>query len=137
MTKLDLHGNDLTGELVIHPASILKYLHLYGNRLEGGISPSSICHVNATLVDLRLNDNSFAGGVPDLGCTMERLELLSLAQNNLTGPIHASLGERAPRLRELHLYENKLLSTIPRSVFLPENLTALLLGNNQLTGKRD
>mmetsp|Transcript_37368 Transcript_37368/g.68655 ORF Transcript_37368/g.68655 Transcript_37368/m.68655 type:complete len:745 (+) Transcript_37368:132-2366(+) len=134
LTKLDLHGNELTGELTIHEASILKYLYLYDNKLSGQLSPSDLCSVSKSLIDLRLNNNSFVGKIPNIDCTMEQLELLSLAQNELTGPIYDTLGKQIPRIRELHLYENRLLSTIPESIFRPENLTAVLLGNNELTG---
>mmetsp|Transcript_18192 Transcript_18192/g.39315 ORF Transcript_18192/g.39315 Transcript_18192/m.39315 type:complete len:893 (-) Transcript_18192:619-3297(-) len=134
LTKLDLHDNEFTGELEIHRALSLKYLYLYNNKLSGTLLPSSLCSVSTTLIDLRLNNNSFVGKIPNLNCTMERLELLSLAQNELTGPIHSTLGKQFPMLRELHLYENRLISTIPNSIFRPENLTALLLGNNALTG---
>ena len=132
LIKLDLHGNEFTGDLDIHEMSILKDLYLYNNKMTGQIG--TLCYVKDTLVDLRLNNNSFSGKLPPLECTMEKLELLSLAENDLTGAIPDMLGDNLPSLRELHLYENQLLSTIPSSIFKPENLTAVLLGNNQLTG---
>mmetsp|Transcript_31347 Transcript_31347/g.67707 ORF Transcript_31347/g.67707 Transcript_31347/m.67707 type:complete len:335 (+) Transcript_31347:221-1225(+) len=134
LTKLDLHGNNISGGLDVHDASTLEYLYLYDNMLTGELLPSVLCSISDSLVDLRLNNNSFTGSIPNIECTMERLELFSLAQNELTGPIHDALGKKMPRMRELHLYENKLLSTIPESIFRPKNLTAVLLGNNELTG---
>ena len=65
---------------------------------------------------------------------MEILELLSLASNEFTGSISPGLGYKLPRLREMHLYENKFSSTIPKSLFQPVNLTAMLLYNNGFTG---
>ena len=103
--------------------------------LSGELPPGALCNVSTSLIDLRLNNNSFTGQIPDIGCTMQKLALFSLAQNNLTGYIYDSLGDRMPRLREIHLYENMLLSTIPDSLFRPENLTSVLLGNNALTGE--
>jgi hypothetical protein len=103
--------------------------------LSGDLPPGALCNVSTSLIDLRLNNNSFTGQIPDIGCTMQKLELFSLAQNNLTGYIYDSLGKKMPRLREIHLYENMLLSTIPDSLFRPENLTSVLLGNNALTGE--
>lgn len=137
LSRLELHGNHLSGELIIQQSSSLEYLHLYDNNLSGQLTSSTLCHLSRSLRDLRLNNNSFTGNVPDLDCVMERLELLSLGQNLLTGTIHDSLGESALRLREIHLHENNLRSTIPHSLFLPENLTAVLLGNNELTGTCD
>ena len=135
LMKLDLHENDFTGVLDIHKKSILEYLYLHGNQMSGQLQPSSLCNVSDTLIDLRLNNNSFAGKIPTLDCNMERLELMSLAENDLTGPIPSMMGNKLPSLREIHLYENGLISTIPDSIFRPENLTAVLLGNNALTGE--
>mmetsp|Transcript_3555 Transcript_3555/g.7836 ORF Transcript_3555/g.7836 Transcript_3555/m.7836 type:complete len:983 (-) Transcript_3555:338-3286(-) len=134
LTKLDLNGNQLTGEIAIYESAILEYLYLYDNELSGSLSSDDLCFISNSLVDLRLSNNSFLGKIPNVDCIMDKLELMSLAQNNLTGHINASLGASLPRIRELHLYENKLLSTIPESILRLENLTALLLGNNELTG---
>lgn len=134
LRKLDLHDNDLTGEITIHEASVLQYVYLHSNRLTGPLFPSDVCSVAETLIDLRLNNNTFLGKFPDVGCSMERLELLSLADNELTGPIPDALPASMPRIRELHLYGNRLVSTIPEALFRLENLTALLLGDNELTG---
>jgi hypothetical protein len=134
LRRLEIYGNQLSGELIIPQSSSLEYLHLYDNNLSGQLPPSTLCHISKSLIDLRLNNNSFVGNIPDLNCSMERLELLTLGQNMFTGPIHDSLGESTPRLREIHLHENNLLSTIPHTLFLPENLTSVLLGNNELTG---
>ena len=134
LRRLEIHGNQLSGELVIPQSSSLEYLHLYDNNLSGQLPPSTLCHLLKSLIDIRLNNNSFVGNIPDLNCAMERLELLTLGQNMFTGPIPNTLGESTPRLREIHLHENKLVSTIPHTLFLPENLTSVLLGNNELTG---
>ena len=135
LLRLDLHGNDFTGELEVHQASILQYLYLFDNSMSGELDPNVFCNVADTLIDLRLNNNSFAGKLPGISCRMEQLELLSLAQNSFTGPIHDTMGDVVfPSLKEIHLFENKLLSTIPGSIFSPVNLTAVLLGYNELTG---
>jgi hypothetical protein len=135
LTRLELYGNQLSGELIIQQSSSLEYLHLYDNMLSGQITPITLCHVSKSMTDLRLNNNSFVGAIPAINCVMERLELLTLGQNMLTGPIPDTLGEYTPRLREIHLHENNLRSTIPHSLFRPENLTVALLGDNELTGR--
>lgn len=135
ITKIDLHGNQLTGSLpTIMNAPHLKFVYLYENGLTGTIPESLLCQAPNTLADVRLNNNVFSGQIPSPDCTMAELQLLSLSSNLLTGPIPLSLGHQLPKVREIHLYENQLTSTIPESVFKPENLTVVLLGNNQLSG---
>jgi len=134
LTKLDLHSNQFTGEIDIHEKSILEYLYLFNNKMSGALTSDHLCSVSDTLIDLRLNNNSFTGKIPRLDCTMDKLELLSLGENDLTGSIPNMLGGKLPELKELHLYENRLISTIPKTIFDPEQLTAVLLGNNELTG---
>lgn len=135
MTKFDLHGNQFTGQLpAATNAPELKFLYLYDNKLQGTIPGDLLCQASNTLADVRLSNNSFSGRIPSLSCTMAEVQLLSLASNELTGPIPSSLGDVLPRVREIHLFENMLTSTIPDSLFNPPNLTALLLEDNGLTG---
>ena len=135
LTRIELNGNHLSGELNIQQSSSLEYLHLYDNMLSGQIALITLCHLSKSMTDLRMNNNSFMGVIPEINCVMERLELLTLGQNMLTGPIPDTLGENTPRLREIHLHENNLRSTIPHTLFWPENLTVALLGDNELTGR--
>ncbi|KAL7487586.1 hypothetical protein ACHAW6_013176 [Cyclotella cf. meneghiniana] len=134
ITKCDLHGNQLTGKLpVVVNAPNLKFLYLYDNKLSGPIPGDLFCS-GFNLADIRLNNNSLSGEIPNIRCTMPELQLISLASNVLTGSIPSSLGDLMPRVREIHLFGNKLTSTIPDSLLQPSNLTAVLLGNNALTG---
>ena len=137
LQHIRLGGNTLHGEI---PLSLennlpnLQRLWLQENKLTGTIPSSIFCDASSTLVDLRLQNNSFVGNVPDVDCTMEKLELLSMASNDLKGSIPNDFGDHFPSLKELHLYDNQLTSTIPPSIFKPANLTAVLLGMNKLTG---
>jgi Leucine-rich repeat (LRR) protein len=134
ITKIDLHGNLLSGELpAVMNAPQLKILYLYENKLMGSIPETLLCQASNTLADVRLSDNAFTGVIPSLSCLMSELQLLSLSSNMLSGPIPPSFGHQLPSIREIHLYENQLTSTIPASLFQLQNLTALLLGNNQLS----
>jgi len=137
LQHIRLGGNSLHGKI---PLSLennlpnLQRLWLQENKLTGTIPSSIFCDASSTLVDLRLQNNSFVGDVPDVDCTMEKLELLSMASNDLKGSIPNDFGDHFPSLKELHLYDNQLTSTIPPSIFKPANLTAVLLGMNKLTG---
>ena len=137
LQHIRLGGNSMHGEI---PSSLeyglpnLQRLWLQENDLSGAIPSDIFCDASSTLVDLRLQNNSFSGNIPDVNCTMEKLELLSMASNNLKGSIPNDFGDHFPSMKELHLYNNQLTSTIPASIFRPENLTAVLLGMNQLNG---
>ncbi len=137
LQHIRLGGNSLHGKI---PLSLennlpnLQRLWLQENKLTGNIPSSIFCDASSTLVDLRLQNNSFVGNIPDVDCTMEKLELLSMASNDLKGSIPNDFGDHFPSLKELHLYDNQLSSTIPPSIFKPANLTAVLFGMNKLTG---
>eukprot|EP00573_Skeletonema_grethae_P007718 CAMPEP_0201695198 /NCGR_PEP_ID=MMETSP0578-20130828/7231_1 /ASSEMBLY_ACC=CAM_ASM_000663 /TAXON_ID=267565 /ORGANISM="Skeletonema grethea, Strain CCMP 1804" /LENGTH=746 /DNA_ID=CAMNT_0048181009 /DNA_START=111 /DNA_END=2348 /DNA_ORIENTATION=- len=137
LQHIRLGGNTLHGKI---PLSLennlpnLQRLWLQENKLTGTIPWSIFCDASSTLVDLRLQNNSFGGDIPDVDCTMEKIELLSMASNNLKGSIPNDFGDHFPSLKELHLYDNQLTSTIPPSIFKPANLTAVLFGMNKLTG---
>ncbi|KAL7495456.1 hypothetical protein ACHAWT_004743 [Skeletonema menzelii] len=137
LQHIRLGGNNLRGKI---PLSLennlpnLQRLWLQENKLTGTIPSSIFCDASSTLVDLRLQNNSFVGKIPGVDCTMEKLELLSMASNDLKGPIPVDFGDHFPSLKELHLYDNQLTSTIPPSIFKSANLTAILFGMNKLTG---
>lgn len=132
-----LGGNKFRGKIPPYFAKNLPNLQrlwLQENKLTGTIPSSLFCDVSSTLVDLRLQNNSFTGKILTPNCTMKKLELLSMASNGLGGSIPNDFGNRFPSLKELHLYDNQLTSTVPSSIFNPVNLTAVLLGMNMLKG---
>ncbi|KAL7433012.1 hypothetical protein ACHAXM_003369 [Skeletonema potamos] len=137
LQHIRLGGNALHGKIPLSLESNLSNLQrlwLQDNKLTGTIPSSIFCDAASTLVDLRLQNNSFVGNIPNVECTMDKLELLSMASNELKGSIPNDYGDHFPSLKELHLYDNQLTSTIPSSIFQPVNLTAVLLGMNKLTG---
>jgi len=99
-------------------------------------------------VDGQFGNNAFSGTLSGLDYAMDRVEVLSLAENDLTGPLPNSFGDgnggwtAAPflSLRELHLYRNRLSSTVPPGLLSGgvrccPNLTSLLLGGHEITGE--
>jgi Leucine-rich repeat (LRR) protein len=137
LQQIRLGGNALQGKIPLSLESNLPNLQrlwLQDNKLTGTIPSSIFCDASSTLVDLRLQNNSFVGNIPNVDCTMDKLELLSMGSNELEGSIPNDFGDHFPSLKELHLYDNQLTSTIPSSIFKPVNLTAVLLGMNKLTG---
>ena len=64
---------------------------------------------------------------------LDRLELLDLSQNDLTGAVPAGLGDLS-NLRWLYLWRNDLTGPIPATLQNLARLEALSLGENGLTG---
>ncbi|KAH9319466.1 hypothetical protein KI387_021235, partial [Taxus chinensis] len=113
-------------------SSVLFFLSLDSNKIEGNI-PSDIANlIKLTLLDLP--DNSFNGIVPSMLGHLPHLERLFLDKNKLDGIIPKSLG-RAKKLGLLSLGENMLSGSIPDSLGDLPQLRQLFLYHNQLSGK--
>ncbi|PHN08678.1 hypothetical protein CRP01_01845 [Flavilitoribacter nigricans DSM 23189 = NBRC 102662] len=79
--------------------------------------------------DVTGNGNQLKGFLPNIN--LPHLRLLSLANNDLSGPIPNF--SRMPELEQLNLSRNQIEGQIPDFAFFPI-LTHLYLGQNQLTG---
>uniref|UniRef100_A0A3B6KH70 non-specific serine/threonine protein kinase n=1 Tax=Triticum aestivum TaxID=4565 RepID=A0A3B6KH70_WHEAT len=78
-----------------------------------GSIPEELTKLSA-LVELRLDGNSFSGGIPDFsGC--RNLQYIHLENNQLNGALPSSLGD-LPNLKELYIQNNRLSGHIPRAL---------------------
>ncbi|CAD6265889.1 unnamed protein product [Miscanthus lutarioriparius] len=112
-----------------HPGRV-TVLNLGDQGLSGSISPSL---GNLTfLMVLNLSQNSFSGELPDF-VRLQRLEMLDLGTNMLTGTIPPKIGF-LPKLAFLSLVENSLTGTIPPSLINATQLWGVRLHANQLQG---
>lgn len=97
-----------------------------------GTLPDSLATLSA-LTDLVLYPGRVSGPVPaGLGAGLRRLRLLSLAGNQLSGPVPPSLAA-LPDLHTLDLGGNHLDGAVPTALFLPDaspSLRVLILANN-------
>ncbi|XP_044960710.1 probable inactive leucine-rich repeat receptor kinase XIAO [Hordeum vulgare subsp. vulgare] len=96
-----------------------------------GSVPASLASLTA-LTDLVLYPGRVGGSIPeDIGSGLRRLRLLSLAGNQLTGPVPESLAG-LPELHTLDLGNNRLEGAIPSGLLLPSSpsLKVLILANN-------
>lgn len=96
-----------------------------------GTLPDSLATL-AALTDLVLYPGRVSGPIPaGLGAGLRRLRLLSLAGNQLTGPVPASLAG-LPDLHTLDLGGNRLDGAVPPDLLLPASpsLKVLILANN-------
>ena len=132
LQELDLHGNDLDGEL---PANLgaalpaLRVLNLAENRLSGPL-PASLAQL-AQLETLDLHRNALVGPLPEALGQLAQLATLDLHANYLTGAIPTSLGELS-RLAYLDLGHNTLSQFSPAALARLGALRHLDLSANQL-----
>ncbi|KAL3737991.1 hypothetical protein ACJRO7_019512 [Eucalyptus globulus] len=174
VTALNLDGRDLAGTVSPYIGNLwfLLYLNLANNSFHGFIPPEigrlfrlknlilsgggiprnlSLC---LSLVTLKLNYNRLHNRIPSELGSLSKLQKLSLPNNNLMGPIPASIGNFPtsksliywlmggfPFLQlvipqyHIALYGNMFSGSIRRDIgLLLPNLQMLLLGANQFTG---
>jgi len=93
-------------------------MHWYGVKCNGTV-----------VVSLRLHDNNLTGTLPSLSA-MEDLEKADFSHNFIRGP----LPDLPAQFRELELYRNRIVGTIPTSYSTLSSLHVLYLSNNALTG---
>uniref|UniRef100_A0A7N0TA41 non-specific serine/threonine protein kinase n=1 Tax=Kalanchoe fedtschenkoi TaxID=63787 RepID=A0A7N0TA41_KALFE len=131
---INLSGNRLNGfipeEIGLLPR--LEIFNVSNNALQGGF-PLQLTNCTSLLI-VELAINSLKGTVPDrqLG-SMPNLRILSMAANNFTGEIPASLGNISS-LSKLGMADNLLQGSIPSSLGKLKNLTLLSLQENSLSG---
>ncbi|GMI79157.1 hypothetical protein like AT2G34930 [Hibiscus trionum] len=148
----DLSSNDLTGG--ISYLNVRTYLDLSSNRFTGPLP-----RLLPTLFALVLSNNSFSvslvefvcnssqstntwfldistnllfGEIPDCWNKWQRLEVLNLGNNKLTGKIPSSLGYTNPV--ELNLGNNSMFGEIPSTLGNCSRLVVLDLSENHFSG---
>ena len=102
-------------------------LYLYGNALDGRVSPE--LGGLASLEGLSLSANALHGPIPSELGNLASLEYLGLSNNALSGPIPPELGSLAA-LERLSLAGNALEGPIPPELGNLASLQALVLANN-------
>jgi hypothetical protein len=128
MRWLYLNDNNLNSTIPaeLSRMSRLAYLWLQGNALSGSLDPDLFANKGfRQLQELMVHNNAISGSLPDT-MHMPRLRLLSVANNQLTGTIPASLA-KSTELRILNFHENPGLTGN-----VPEELCDLML-NGKLT----
>ncbi|XP_058214306.1 receptor-like protein 33 [Rhododendron vialii] len=157
LRTLDLHSNQLCGEMPIPPKSTIffdcsrnnfssslsaeigngiasaSFFSLSHNKLSGPIPPS-ICN-GSYLEILDLSNNRFTGTIPQ--CLIDKgtatLGVLNLQNNQLTGKIIGTFPYGCA-LRTLDLNGNCLEGQVPKSLANCANAEVLNLGTNKLNG---
>lgn len=162
LTFLSIHDNRLTGNLpnetLLSSLSSLEHIDLSANNFEGTISDlffrldkvrnivlsdnkllspgeipsSSLTTMSLHLEGLSLRGTNRVGSLPSLAA-FDRLKMLDLSSNKLTGPIPNSYGQ-LPEIQYMLLSKNQgLRGTIP-SFAVQTPLKVLLLDGTEVTG---
>ncbi|CAN1815677.1 Receptor-like protein 7 [Linum perenne] len=130
---LDMHHNQLQGEVSNILALTLSYVDCSHNRFNGSL-PAEVID-NHPLGYLSLSNNSLTGPIPTSICNFSNLEVLDLSDNNLNDRIPDCLIENTKTLLVLDLSGNKLSGDIPNIFQASCSLETLDLNNNQFQGR--
>ncbi|KAH0649950.1 hypothetical protein KY284_029862, partial [Solanum tuberosum] len=133
-TSLDLSCNRFSGELpdCWLNMSNLNDLNLAYNNFSRKVPPS--LGSLTSLESIYIRQNSFSGMLPSFS-QYQRLQILDLGGNNLTGRITAWIGSDLLNLRILSLRFNRFYGSIPSSICQFQSLQILDLSTNGLSGE--
>lgn len=133
---LDLSYNSFSGPVpdnLFQNCLSLRHLSLAGNMLEGPI-PSTLPRCSS-LNSLNLSNNRFSGN-PDFASgiwSLNRLRVLDLSNNALSGPVPEGIAA-IHNLKELLLQGNHFSGPVPADTGLCPHLSRLDFGNNLFGG---
>ncbi|KAL7265591.1 hypothetical protein ACSBR1_003382 [Camellia fascicularis] len=130
---LDLHSNQLHGEIPIPPESAV-YVDYSSNNFNSSI-PLELGNNLTSSVFFSLSNNNLTGAIPQSICNASNLQVLDLSNNRFTGTIPQCLIENCTTtLGVLNLRNNSLTGNIPET--FPENcaLKTLDFNGNHLEG---
>ncbi|XP_076911724.1 receptor-like protein EIX2 [Bidens hawaiensis] len=128
---MDFSNNQLEGMIPLLPSK-LAALNLSRNRFSGTLS--FLCRIDAALTFRDLSSNLLSGTLPDcLKKFYEKLVVLNLSNNSLSGEIPSSLGFLS-ELQALYLRRNAFVGEVPTSLNNCTKLRFVDLGENNFSG---
>ncbi|CAA7032063.1 unnamed protein product [Microthlaspi erraticum] len=136
LQKLDLSHNSLSGQIPSSLGSVssLRYLDLTGNSFSGTLSDDFFTNCSS-LRYLSLSHNHLEGQIPSTLFRCSVLNSLNLSSNRFSGnPSFVSGIWKLQRLRLLDLSFNSLSGSIPLGIFSLHNLKVLHFQRNQFSG---
>ena len=130
---LYLDKNKLIGSIpdAIGNLANIKSINLDENEIYGTL-PHSLGSL-ANLEHFSAKQNTISGGFPASMKLLHNLETLNLARNAMSG--HLRNLPHMKKLKNLHLYQNSFVGSIPENLFELPRLEVLFLSSNLLTGE--
>ncbi|OEL37621.1 putative LRR receptor-like serine/threonine-protein kinase [Dichanthelium oligosanthes] len=134
--RLRIHGAGLAGTLAPSLARLpaLESISLFGNRLTGGVPPTFRA-LAPTLHKLNLSQNALNGEIPPFLGAFPWLRLLDLSYNAFDGEIPAALFGSCLRLRYVSLAHNNLTGPVPPGIANCSRLAGFDFSYNRLSGE--
>ncbi|CAL5388809.1 unnamed protein product [Camellia sinensis] len=130
---LDLHSNQLHGEIPIPPESAV-YVDYSSNNFNSSI-PLELGNNLTSSVFFSLSNNSLTGAIPQSICNASNLQVLDLSNNRFSGTILQCLIENCTTtLGVLNLHNNSLTGNIPGTFPQDCALKTLDFNGNHLEG---
>ncbi|KAL8141946.1 hypothetical protein V2J09_014978 [Rumex salicifolius] len=130
MEEIDIQYNLFHGAVPV-PSPTTRYFQASNNQFTGEIPPS-LCNISALQL-LDLAQNNLTGNIPDCFASLiSHLYVSDLRQNQLHGAIPSFLFQNCSTLRTLSLSGNKLEGPIPQSINKCSQLQLLDLSSNSL-----
>ncbi|GKV48342.1 hypothetical protein SLEP1_g55164 [Rubroshorea leprosula] len=126
---------EMSGVNLSHASSNLFQLEsidLAGNQLSGSI-PDSIGQLSK-LESIYLSGNQFGIRFPEWLLLPKTISVIDLSNVNMSGPLPENIGHMIPVLQALHLTNNLMNGSIPKSLCNSKSLTHLDLSNNMFSG---
>ncbi|KAH6820617.1 hypothetical protein C2S53_014419 [Perilla frutescens var. hirtella] len=130
---LDLHSNQLQGELP-SPAPNAFYLDYSQNNFDKPIPPSFFQNVTSTISFLSIAYNNIIGPIPASLCNATELQLLDLSLNNMGGSIWRCFFMNK-NFEVLNLRRNRFFRLVHDELPVNCSLQLLDVSNNNLRGK--
>ncbi|TXG54003.1 hypothetical protein EZV62_019259 [Acer yangbiense] len=129
LLKLQLDGNHYIGKILacLSNSSDLAGLYLSDNHLSGRI-PNWLGNMSE-LVDLIMPNNHLQGPIPPEFCQLQNLQVLNLAENNISRNLLSCFNP--PQIQQVHLSRNKLQGQLKDAFFDSSSLVTLDLGYNR------
>ncbi|XP_024032293.1 receptor-like protein 12 [Morus notabilis] len=131
LNVLDLHANDLHGEIPILPP-YAGYIGLSSNAFT--TIPADFGKYLPFAYFISLSNNSLAGVIPESLCNASYIQVLDFSDNNLRGAIPICMSVMSETLGVLNLRRNNLTGRIPDAFPKISSLRVVVLRSNKFHG---
>ncbi|CAI5505048.1 unnamed protein product, partial [Closterium sp. Naga37s-1] len=129
LVSIDLSWNSLSGSIPSAFTTNIETLLLDHNAFSGPISPHLAI---PSLVELKLSDNLFTGGISNTFTRLTGMTTLDVGSNSLSSGLHVVA--QMTGLSQILLRTNNFSGVLPASLTAIKELSALFINDNHFTG---